>query len=155
VPLALLLLGALFLTAAVRGDKCDGEQCADVLFRTMKDDFTGPGNFIYWALALFLIGALGYYKPLKPLSNAFLGLVILVLFISNRGFFAKFLDQIGSTQATHSQPIGADLGGGLFNILTNGSGSSGNSGNSNSVWDQYKNAVPDSALSIVAKIFKF
>jgi hypothetical protein len=154
VPLALLILGALFLTAAVRGDKCGGRQCADVLFQTMKDDFTGPGNFIYWGLALFLIGALGYYKPMKPLSNAFLGLVILVLFISNRGFFAKFLEQIGSTQAVQSQPIGADLGSGLFNIVS-GSGSGNGNSQSNSIWDQYKSAVPDSALSIAAKIFKF
>jgi hypothetical protein len=139
VPLALLILGALFLTAAVRGDKCGGRQCADVLFQT---------------LALFLIGALGYYKPMKPLSNAFLGLVILVLFISNRGFFAKFLEQIGSTQAVQSQPIGADLGSGLFNIVS-GSGSGNGNSQSNSIWDQYKSAVPDSALSIAAKIFKF
>jgi len=102
MPLALLLLGALFLTASLRGDKCGGEQCADVLFKTMKDDFTGPDNFIYWGLALFLIGAAGYYKPFKPLSNAFLTLIIIVLFISNRGFFAKFMDQIGSTQTPQS-----------------------------------------------------
>jgi hypothetical protein len=154
MPLALLILGALFLTAAVRGNKCGGQQCADVLFTTMKDDFTGPGNFIYWGLALFLIGALGYYKPLKPLSNAFLGLVILVLFISNRGFFAKFLEQIGSTQSPQGQTVNADLGSGLFNFGSNGSSNSG-SGKSNSIWDQYKQAVPDSAISIVAKIFKF
>jgi len=112
MPLALLLLGALFLTAAVRGDKCNGEQCANVLFKTIKDDFTGPNNFIYWGLALFLIGAMGYVKPLKPLSNAFLGLVILVLFIANRGFFTKFMEQIGSTQTP--QTSNADFSFGLF-----------------------------------------
>jgi hypothetical protein len=105
MPLALLLLGALFLTAAVRGQKCGGKQCADVLFETIKDDFTGPNNFIYWGLALFLIGALGYFKPMKPLSNAFLGLVILVLFISNRGFFSKFMEQIGSTQSAQTNNV--------------------------------------------------
>lgn len=102
MPLALILLGVLFLTAAVRGDKCNGQQCSDLLFQTIKDDFTGPNNFIYWGIALFIIGAAGYYKPLKPLSNAFLGLVILVLFISNRGFFAKFMEQIGSTTVSQS-----------------------------------------------------
>lgn len=102
MPLALILLGVLFLTAAVRGNKCDGQQCSDLLFDTIKDDFTGPNNFIYWVIALFLIGAAGYYKPLKPFSNAFLGLIILVLFISNNGFFEKFAEQIKSTTVANS-----------------------------------------------------
>lgn len=112
MPLALVLLGVLFLTAAVRGDKCNGQQCSDLLFSTLKDDFTGPNNFIYWGIALWIIGAAGYYKPLKPLSNAFLGLVILVLFLSNRGFFQKFMEQIGSTQSAtqDSGSVNADLG---------------------------------------------
>jgi hypothetical protein len=98
MPLALLLLGILFLTAAARGNKCDGQQCSDMLFTTIKSDFTGPNNFVYWVIALFIVGSTGYYKPLKPLSNAFLGLVILVLFVSNRGFFADFMSQINGTR---------------------------------------------------------
>lgn len=113
MPLALLLIGILFLTAAVRGPKCNGQQCSTMLFDTIKSDFTGPNNFIYWGIALFLIGAAGYYKPLKPLSNAFLGLVVLVLFISNRGFFAKFMEQISATQSASS----ADIGGSGINDL--------------------------------------
>lgn len=115
MPLALILLGVLFLTAAVRGNKCNGQQCSDLLFSTLKDDFTGPDNFIYWGIALFIIGAAGYYKPLKPLSNAFLGLVIIVLFLSNRGFFVKFMDQIRTTTVSQSgvnanQSIEANVG---------------------------------------------
>ena len=97
MPLALLVVGILFITAAVRGKQ-------ELLFDTLKDDFTGPNNFIYWFIAIFLIGAVGYYKPAKPLSNAFLTLVILVMFISNRGFFQKFMDQIGSTR--HNSGMG-------------------------------------------------
>jgi hypothetical protein len=123
MPLALILLGVLFLTAAVRGNKCNGQQCSDLLFSTLKDDFTGPDNFIYWGLALFIIGAAGYYKPFKPLSNAFLGLVILVLFISNRGFFNKFMEQISSTTVAQSgasanQSIQANVGSIVSSILS-------------------------------------
>jgi hypothetical protein len=80
-----------------------------------------PNNFIYWGIALFIIGAAGYYKPLKPLSNAFLGLVILVLFISNRGFFARFMEQIKSTTIAQSNfsasnSIEGNLGG-IISIL--------------------------------------
>lgn len=123
MPLALVLLGVLFLTAAVRGNKCNGQQCSDLLFTTLKSDFTGPNNFIYWGLALFIIGAAGYYKPLKPLSNAFLALVILVLFISNKGFFQKFMDQIKSTTVAQSsvsagQSIQGNLGSVVSSILS-------------------------------------
>ena len=122
MPLALILLGVLFLVAAVRGDKCNGQQCSDLLFETLKDDFTGPNNFIYWGIALWIIGAAGYYKPLKPLSNAFLGLVILVLFISNRGFFQKFMEQIQSTTVTApsaNQSIQSNLGSIVSSIIGN------------------------------------
>lgn len=93
MPLALVILGVLFLVAAVRGKQ-------DLLFTTVKSDFTGPKNFFYWGIALFVIGAVGYYKPLKPFSSAFLTLVIIVLFFSNRGFPQSFMDQISSTTKT-------------------------------------------------------
>jgi hypothetical protein len=122
MPLALILVGVLFLTASVRGNKCDGQQCSDLLFTTLKDDFTGPNNFIYWGIALWIIGATGYYKPLKPLSNAFLGLVILVLFISNRGFFSKFMEQIQTTTVANAgintnQSIQANAGSIVSSLL--------------------------------------
>lgn len=145
MPLALLLLGVLFLTAAVRGEKCDGEQCSKMLFDTIKSDFTGPDNFIYWGIALFIIGGAGYYKPLKPLSNAFLLLVILVLFLSNRGFFVKFMDQIGSTQQTSN----ADFGTGLFDLF----GGTPTQGSDNSILHKYQKALPSSGVSIISKLF--
>jgi len=98
MPLALLVIGVLFITAAVRGKQ-------QLLFSTLKDDFTGPNNFIYWFIAIFIIGAVGYYKPAKPLANAFLTLIVLVLFLSNRGFFEKFMEQIGSTRGGGSSGI--------------------------------------------------
>lgn len=103
MPLALLFLGILFLTAAVRNKQ-------DLLFSTLKDDFTGPNNFLYWGIALFIIGAAGYYKPLKPLSTAFMTLVILVLFISNRGFFERFMQQIRTTTVAQAGPSNSLLG---------------------------------------------
>lgn len=96
MPLALLVVGVVFLVAAVRGKQ-------ELLFDTMRSDFTGPNNFFYWGLALFLIGSVGYYKPAKAFSNAFMTLVVIVLFLHNRGFFAKFMEQIGSTTNGVSQ----------------------------------------------------
>jgi hypothetical protein len=97
MPIALFIFGVLFLVVAVRGP----EPTKD-LFALLKDDFTGPGNFIYWGLSLWVIGAVGYYKPLRPISHAFMFLVILVLFLSNRGFFNRFMEQLGSGEAVGS-----------------------------------------------------
>ncbi len=92
MPIALLIVGALFLIAAVRG-----KEQTDKLFGLLKDDFTGPNNFILWAVGIWMVGAIGYYKPLKPLSVAFMTLVIIVILLAQKGFFEKFMDQIGST----------------------------------------------------------
>ena len=89
MPIALLIIGAVFLTAAIRGS-----DATKLLFATLKDDFAGPNNFLVWALAVWAITAIGYSKALRPLSHAFLVLVFLAMFISNKNFFEKFLSQV-------------------------------------------------------------
>lgn len=93
MPLALLIIGTMFLVAAIRG-----KDQVDLLMSTLKDDFTGPNNFISWVIAIWMVTAVGYYKPLKPLSNAFLLLVFLALFLSankhRQDFFSSFMAQI-------------------------------------------------------------
>ena len=69
------------------------------LVALLKGDFTGKGNFIYWMLSILVIGAVGYIPDLKPVSRAFLALVIIVLFINNRGVFSQFTQAVGMTQA--------------------------------------------------------
>lgn len=107
MPVALLLIGVVFLTAAVRGTH-------DQLFATLKDDFTGPNNFLYWGLAIILVTSVGYYRPLKPLSNAFLFLVFVVLILAHRGLIEKFMEQIrsanvmtGNTSVNNNDVLGA------------------------------------------------
>lgn len=53
-----------------------------------------------------VIGAIGYIPKLKGISDAFLVLVLLVLFISNRGFFNSFNAQIQSGTATTTPSTG-------------------------------------------------
>lgn len=92
MPIAFLLFGSAFVIAGVRGTD-------DQLLNLLKGDFSGEPNFISWMLALLFIGAVGYIEPLKPISRAFLVLVILVLIVHNGGFFKKFQQQ--------TQPSGA------------------------------------------------
>ena len=104
MPFALLIIGAVLLVAAVKGT-------TDSLFSLVVKDFTGPQNFIYWMVAILLIGSLGYIPKLKPVSVSLLGLVVLVLFLSRGdpkyvggGFFEKFTAGLGSTTAATPAP---------------------------------------------------
>lgn len=79
------------------------------LYALVSGDFTGQNNFIYWMVAILLIGALGYVPKLKSFSVAFLGLVVLVLFLSKGnpgsaagGFFQQFTAALGTTTSSPS-----------------------------------------------------
>lgn len=102
MPFALLIVGVFLLVTSVRNKQDD-------LFKLLQSDFTGQGNFWYWAVSILLIGAIGYVPKLKPLSDSFLVLVIVVLFLAkgdpNRAggnFFSSFTNQLGTT----AQPSG-------------------------------------------------
>ena len=67
------------------------------LMGLVKEDFRPTENvagFHVWVLAIFVAGALGYVKQLKPVANAFLVLIIIVMLLSNKGFFAQFTNAI-------------------------------------------------------------
>lgn len=98
MPFVLLIAGAVLLTSAVRNTQ-------DSLFSLVKGDFTGPNNFIYWFLAIFVIGAIGYIPKAKPVATMFLVLVVLVLVLTRGnpnatggGFFQQFTSQIQPAQ---------------------------------------------------------
>jgi len=97
MPFALLIIGIVLLTSAVRDSQND-------LFGLVKGDFTGQGNFVFWVVSLLIIGAIGYIPKLKPISDGFLILVLIVLFLTKGnpsgvggGFFTKFISGIQST----------------------------------------------------------
>ncbi len=99
MPFLFLIAGVVMTVSAVRGTNQD-------LLTLLKGDFTGKGNFLYWTLSILLIGAVGYIPDLKPVSRAFLVLVVIVLFLQNRGVFTQFTSAINSTQ---SQPLAQPL----------------------------------------------
>jgi len=104
MPFALLLVGLVLLISGVKNTQ-------DTLFSTVKGDFTGTDNFIYWFVAIIIIGAVGYIPKLKPVSTAFLALVIVVLFLKKGnstglggGFFAQATAALGSTATVTTNP---------------------------------------------------
>lgn len=86
----LIIFGIAFLLAGYHGN-------AKALFTQLGGEFTGTPSFGKWAIAILVIGGVGYIKPIKPISDAFLLLVIVVLFLSDKGFFAQFSQQFGLT----------------------------------------------------------
>jgi hypothetical protein len=72
------------------------------LIGLLKSDFTGKGNFIYWLISILAIGAVGYIPDLKPVSRAFLVLVVIVLILKNGGVFTQFLQAINGTQSVNA-----------------------------------------------------
>lgn len=85
---------------------------AKQLFSLVGGEFTGSPSFGKWFIAILTIGAIGYIKPLKSLSDSFIVLVLIVLFLSNRGFFAQFNNQIenASNQKIGTSSSPQDLG---------------------------------------------
>lgn len=91
MPFVIMIAGIVLVVASARNKQGD-------LFTLIKGDFTGPNSFVAWLAALLGIGALGYIKPIKPVTDAFILLLIIVLFLSNGGFFAKINQQLGITK---------------------------------------------------------
>jgi hypothetical protein len=87
MPFVFLLVGIVLVVTGVRNTQ--GQ-----LYDLVKSDFTGDGtfnhSFVAWIVAIAFVGGIGYFRPLRPISNAFLILVIVVLFLSNRGVFQQF-----------------------------------------------------------------
>lgn len=95
MPLLLLFIGVALLTTVFRGDKT-------FLWATLKDDIGGGSGFFYFVIAFALVAGLGFFKPLRGFSNAFLVLLFVVLILrTNTGL----LDQLktGFNDAVNGQ----------------------------------------------------
>ncbi len=86
----LLFVGFILAISAVKGNHNE-------LFSLVKSDFTGKDNFFFWVLSIIILVAIGNWKAARPITDAFLVLVILVIIISSRGrgdIFSDFLNQV-------------------------------------------------------------
>lgn len=89
MPLFLLVVGVFLVIVAIN-DKMKE------LGGLAKEDLSlGRNGFIPWIIAVYVIGALGYVKTARPVANGFLVLIVVSIFIANRGFFDKFTQALG------------------------------------------------------------
>jgi len=83
MPFVLLVFGILFLVVSIRGTQ--GQ-----FFALLKSEFVGTNSFVVWGSALLILGMIGYIRPIRPAAQAMMGLVLLVIVLANKGFFAQF-----------------------------------------------------------------
>lgn len=82
MPFALAIVGIVLIIAGVRDKISD-------LGTLVKGDFSGDGNFLNWVAAIGIVGGVGYIPALRGVSRAFLGLILVVMLLSDRGFMAQ------------------------------------------------------------------
>ncbi len=92
MPIFFLIVGVLLIVVSINNK-------LPTMTHLVKEDFNptdGSAGFGIWLVAIFVVGALGYAKPFRPVANAFLLLLVIVMVLSNGnpsrggGFFAKF-----------------------------------------------------------------
>jgi hypothetical protein len=100
MPLFFLGTGAVLVFVGLNGN-------AGQLYSLIASDFQGKNSFVYWLVAILVLGSLGYIRGLENLSKLFLILVVIVLFLDNGGFFQQFQAYLKSTQTTPSTTPGS------------------------------------------------
>jgi flagellar biosynthesis component FlhA len=105
LPFAFIIVGTVLLISGVKGTSQD-------LLTLVKGDLTGTNNYLYWVIAILIVGSIGYIPGFKKFSVAFLSLVLLVLFIregnpqgSGGGFFQEFQTAIQKISNSNSNPL--------------------------------------------------
>lgn len=117
MPFAFIIVGIVLVVAGVRGT-------SGQLLTLLKGDLTGKNSYLYWMASILILGALGYDEDIRPLSRAFMTLVIVVLILRNGGFFSLFNQAL----ATISQPSPTTAS----SFTGFGGGTSGGAGNTTS-----------------------
>lgn len=83
MPFALVTIGLIMIVSGSRDTYA-------ALGRELVADFTGPGNFTYWLVALGAVGSLGYIPALRGFSRGFMALILISMVLKNGGVFDQF-----------------------------------------------------------------
>ena len=112
MPFVLLAVGILFFVVAIQGTQGS-------FFTLMKSEFTGSNSFVVWAAAFIIIGLIGYSRPLKPVSHAFLVLILVAMILANgKGVFANFQSALANPVAPAATGTGSSMLASNVSLLT-------------------------------------
>jgi hypothetical protein len=102
VPFAFIIVGVVLVISGVKGTSSQ-------LLSLVKGDLTGTNNYLYWIVAILIIGSIGYIPSFKSLSHAFLALVLVVLVLKEGnpnsgggGFFQEFQSALQKISSSNS-----------------------------------------------------
>src|SRR5882672_3183004 len=87
MPFSFVFVGLIMIVSGLKGTQ-------GALGSQIVKDFTGDRNFLYWFLAIGLIGSVGYVESLRSISRTFLVLIIVSMILKNGGVFAKLQEAI-------------------------------------------------------------
>jgi hypothetical protein len=77
MPFIFLIVGLMILVIGVRGQ-------SNTAITLLQSEFTGANSFIQWFLAIMILGLAGYYRPIKPVTDGLIGLVILAMVLNEQ-----------------------------------------------------------------------
>ena len=147
MPFVLMFIGLLLTVVAVRDNQ-------SALYDQLAKDFTGPGNFTVWIVAIVAIGSLGYVKTLKTPVDLLLGLMLIGFIASNASGFTNLLpgiqnafSSISGGSSTGSPQTGAA-------ILPSVAAPSGGQSSTGSTAQDILNSVTGSDQSLIQKLFQ-
>lgn len=92
MPFALIFIAVAMIIAGFRGT----HRC---LLSLVQQD--ASGQFVAWGGAVLVVGGLGYVKTLAPISTALIALLVVVLFLGNRGVFAQAATALQQSATTN------------------------------------------------------
>ncbi len=79
MPIILMFIGIVFVLSGVKGT--EGDVLTQFKTNLIGTGVSGSPAFWKWAVAMFAIGATGYYKPIRPITISFLVLIFIVLIL--------------------------------------------------------------------------
>jgi len=115
MPFALVVIGLLMIVTGARDThKAFAQEVASDIVNAgtcapLRREFEGCG-FLWWIAAIIAVGAMGYSETLRPVSRAFLALIIVVMFVSNQGFFANLQQALELGPEKSPEPEGTGGG---------------------------------------------
>jgi hypothetical protein len=111
MPFILIVVGLIAFVIGVRGTHKEASQL-------LRDSFSGERNFITWIFAIGTLGVVGYVPVLRPVTRGFIALILIVMLLSNDGFFGQLQRQL----LNRPRSMGAAGGGGVSPATTPAAG---------------------------------
>lgn len=69
-------------------------------------DFSGSNSFLYWLAVAGILGAAGYVPTLRSPSRWFMGLLVIVLMLTQgKGFFSQLSSALSQSQSQAATPV--------------------------------------------------